>query len=127
MKAPGTAYDDPVLGRDPQPAHMRDFVHTYDDHGGVHVNSGIPNRAFFLVASSLGGHAWERAGRIWYETLRDSALRPGAGFHRFAALTATVAARLHGRDSREHEAVAEAWAEVGLELRQVAHAGAHPA
>jgi hypothetical protein len=37
MKAPGTAYDDPVLGKDPQPAHMDDFVHTTADNGGVHL------------------------------------------------------------------------------------------
>lgn len=45
MKAPGTAYDDPVLGKDPQPAHMQAYVNTTDDNGGVHINSGIPNRA----------------------------------------------------------------------------------
>ncbi|MFZ8326814.1 M4 family metallopeptidase, partial [Staphylococcus aureus] len=54
MSAPGTAYDDDVLGKDPQPGHMRDYVETSDDNGGVHINSGIPNRAFFLVASRLG-------------------------------------------------------------------------
>src|SRR5438128_1988995 len=43
MKAPGTAYDDKLLGKDPQPAHMRDFKRIHDDNGGVHVNSGIPN------------------------------------------------------------------------------------
>ena len=43
MKAPGTAYDDPVLGKDPQPAHMKDYVNTVSDNGGVHINSGIPN------------------------------------------------------------------------------------
>jgi Zn-dependent metalloprotease len=47
MAAPGTAYDDPILGKDPQPAHMKDFVNTQSDHGGVHINSGIPNHAFF--------------------------------------------------------------------------------
>ncbi|MBP9919773.1 MAG: M4 family metallopeptidase, partial [Dermatophilaceae bacterium] len=56
MKAPGTAYDDPVLGRDPQPAHMDDFEdlpHDAEhDNGGVHTNSGIPNRAFYLAASA---------------------------------------------------------------------------
>lgn len=62
MKAPGTAYDDPVIGKDPQPAHMRDFVYTYEDNGGVHINSGIPNHAFYLTALSLGGNAWEKAG-----------------------------------------------------------------
>ena len=69
MSAPGTAYDDDVLGKDPQPAHMDDYVETTDDNGGVHLNSGIPNRAFFLVADALGGRAWERAGQVWYDTL----------------------------------------------------------
>ena len=50
MKEPGTAYDDPRLGKDPQPAHMRDYLDTDEDSGGVHVNSGIPNKAFCLAA-----------------------------------------------------------------------------
>jgi Zn-dependent metalloprotease len=114
MRAPGTAFDDPVLGKDPQPGHMRDFVRTTDDNGGVHINSGIPNRAFHLAATALGGHAWERAGRIWYETLRDPGLRPNTGFRRFAGLTIEVAGRLHGAGSTEQRAVGDAWAEVGV-------------
>jgi Zn-dependent metalloprotease len=47
MKAPGTAYDDPTLGKDPQPAHMKNIYKGTADHGGVHINSGIPNHAFF--------------------------------------------------------------------------------
>src|SRR4030066_1456 len=49
MKDPGSAYDDPVLGRDPQPGHMKDYVKTTEDNGGVHINSGIPNRAFYEI------------------------------------------------------------------------------
>ena len=60
MKAPGTAYDDDVLGKDPQPAHMDDYVDTSEDDGGVHINSGIPNHAFYVAATTLGGNAWER-------------------------------------------------------------------
>ena len=75
MKAPGTAYDDPVLGKDPQPAHMKGYVQTMEDNGGVHINSGIPNNAFYRLAVALGGFAWEKAGRIWYEALRDPRLR----------------------------------------------------
>ena len=55
MKAPGTAYDDSRIGKDPQPAHMRDYSDTSDDNGGVHINSGIPNRAFYLAATGFGG------------------------------------------------------------------------
>ena len=52
---------------------MGDYVATTDDNGGVHINSGIPNHAFYLAATALGGHAWERAGRIWYDALHDRA------------------------------------------------------
>lgn len=117
MKEPGTAYDDDLLGKDPQPGHMRDYVRTMDDNGGVHINSGIPNKAFYLVATSLGGYAWERAGRIWYETLRDPALRPRSRFRRFARLTEATASRLYGTGSAEHEAVTGAWEGVGLAVR----------
>ena len=116
MKAPGTAYDDPVLGKDPQPAHMKDFVSTYQDNGGVHINSGIPNHAFYLAATSIGGNAWEKAGRIWYETLRDPQLRPQWGFRRFAGLTITVAGRLFGAGGAEEQAVREAWSQVGIDI-----------
>jgi len=114
MKAPGTAYDDPVLGKDPQPAHMRDFVTTYQDNGGVHINSGIPNHAFYLAAVALGGNAWEQAGRIWYEALRDSKLRPNAGFRTFARLTVVSAGRLYGPNSPEQRAIHDSWMKVGV-------------
>ena len=55
MAAPGTAYDDPALGKDPQVGDMADYVETTDDNGGVHLNSGIPNRAFHLAATAIGG------------------------------------------------------------------------
>lgn len=115
MKEPGTAYDDPVLGKDPQPASMADYVFTNEDQGGVHINSGIPNRAFYLFASELGGKAWEVAGRIWYEALRDPRLKPSDGFKAFAKLTASNASRLFG--SSEKKAVTAAWKEVGIKLR----------
>jgi Zn-dependent metalloprotease len=114
MRAPGTAYDDERLGgKDPQPAHLRDYVRTTSDNGGVHTNSGIPNHAFYLAATALGGAAWERAGRIWYDVLTGGALQPAATFPQFARLTVAAAERLFGADARR--AVAEAWAGVGLE------------
>ena len=114
MKAPGTAYDDPVLGKDPQPAHMKNYVNTSQDNGGVHTNSGIPNHAFYLVGTKLGGFAWEKAGRIWYETIRDPRLRSTASFRAFALLTVTNADRLYGHNGAERQAVKEAWNEVGI-------------
>lgn len=114
MKEPGTAYDDPLVGTDPQPAHMRDYVNTLEDSGGVHINSGIPNRAFYLAASEIGGYAWEVTGEIWYQALLNPALRPFANFERFARLTAGIAAYYHGRNSPEANAVRDAWTAVGI-------------
>jgi Zn-dependent metalloprotease len=113
MKAPGTAYDDPSLGRDPQPAHMRSYVTSADDNGGVHINSGIPNHAFYLVATALGGNAWLVAGRIWYVVLTTK-LFPHAGFQDFAAATVVVAGEEYGVGSTIQITVAEAWSQVGL-------------
>lgn len=116
LAAPGTAYDDPVLGRDPQPGHLRDYVETEDDNGGVHLNSGIPNRAFHLTASAIGGPAWERAGQVWYDTLTAPTLAPDADFAAFAALTVQCAQRRFGDSSVEARAVREGWGGVGLEV-----------
>jgi Zn-dependent metalloprotease len=113
MKAPGTAYDDPVLGKDPQPAHMKDYVNTLSDNGGVHINSGIPNHAFYIVATELGGYAWERAGKIWYVALKDK-LTANSNFQNCADLTYQAAGELFGAGSIEQQAVQKGWAEVGL-------------
>jgi Zn-dependent metalloprotease len=113
MKAPGTAYDDPILGKDPQPAHMNDYIVTTEDNGGVHLNSGIPNRAFYETAIRLGGNAWEKAGNIWYKTLTEK-LRPNSNFRNAMTLTVTAAGELYGINSLEQKAVREAWSEVGL-------------
>jgi Zn-dependent metalloprotease len=113
MKAPGTAYDDDVLGKDPQPGTMDGFVRTGRDNGGVHINSGIPNHAFFLIADQLGGKAWEHAGQIWFDVLTGGELAVDAGFADFARLTVRAAAARFG-DGAEREAVIKAWSEVGV-------------
>ncbi|WP_327291205.1 M4 family metallopeptidase [Streptomyces sp. NBC_01198] len=113
MKEPGTAYDDPQLGKDPQPASMADYVTTTQDNGGVHLNSGIPNRAFYLTAAALGGHAWEQAGRIWYDTLTGGKLSAQSQFADFAAATAAAAVARYG-EGAQSQAVRAAWTEVGV-------------
>lgn len=57
MKAPGTAYDDALLGTDPQPGHMRDYVVTTEDNGGVHINSGIPNLGVLRAGGAPEGES----------------------------------------------------------------------
>ncbi len=115
MSAPGTAHIN-----DRQPGSMADYVDLPDDNnprndnGGVHINSGIPNRAFHLAATKIGGHAWEKAGRIWFEALVGGRLEPTSDFKQAAEATHQVAAELYGENGAEHEAVATAWQEVGV-------------
>ena len=116
MKAPGTAYDDPKLGgKDPQPATMADYVETTDDDGGVHINSGIPNRAFYLAATAFGGSSWEHAGRIWYAALADPKLTSTSTFAQFATRTSAQAKALFGADAQA--TVKAAWKGVGITAR----------
>ncbi len=113
LKAPGTAYDDPVLGVDPQPFHMDDYLSTSSDNGGVHINSGIPNHAFYLLAQNLCGNAWERAGQIWYDTLQ-SIDNPHATFADWADRTLEMARERFGAGSTEAIQTRRSWKLVGI-------------
>ena len=114
MTEPGTAYDDPRLGKDPQVGSMADYVDTDEDNGGVHINSGIPNRAFALAAIALGGPSWERAGRVWYDTLTAGEVSADVDFATFAQATVASAGRLFADDATVTEQVRSAWQQVGV-------------
>jgi len=107
MKAPGTAnrYDN-------QPSDMDHYLGGAADNGGVHANSGIPNHAFFVTATTLGGRAWEAPGRIWYDALIDPQVRPNCSFSQFAAVTVHHAGSRYGPTSAQAEAVRAGWAAV---------------
>jgi Zn-dependent metalloprotease len=110
MENPGTAFvNDPDLGTDPQPAHLSKLYTGPRDRGGVHINSGIPNRAFVLTAKALKGNAWDLAGRIWYDTLLQ--LTTASQFLDCAKQTVQVATG-HGAAARK--AVKAAWKKVGI-------------
>ncbi|MEW5855511.1 MAG: M4 family metallopeptidase [Myxococcota bacterium] len=97
----------------PQPGHMSQFQDLPDteqtDWGGVHVNSGIPNRAACLVRNALGA---DKVGRVWFQTLRYH-LGPTSTFSDMVNGTATSCSevQLSGEDCAQ---VAAAWTQVGL-------------
>jgi Zn-dependent metalloprotease len=107
------AYEnDPYFGTDPQPKHVRDQYKGNDDNGGVHINSGIPNHAFYRFATALNGNAWEEAGGVWYDTLL--LLKSDAQFVDMAQATQKTALEQYGRGSTVHLALMAAWKAVGL-------------
>jgi Zn-dependent metalloprotease len=96
---------------------MSDYVHTMSDNHGVHTNSGIPNHAFYVVATTLGGPAWKAAGTIWYDTLANPRLKPNATFASFAAVTLSQARTRYGTTSAEADAVKAGWEAVKVPVR----------
>ncbi len=84
----------------------------WNDFGGVHLNSGIPNHAFYLVATQLGGYAWDDPGTIWYKTLLQ--LWPEAQFADCANVSIQVAGAQFGTGSAQQQAVKNAWDQVGV-------------
>lgn len=111
MKAPGTAYDDPQLGQDPQPDSMAKYVQTFEDEGGVHINSGIPNKAFYLAATGIGGKSWEGAGKIWYQT--NLTVRATCDFLTWAQTTCEIGKTMGASIESILQA---AWKTVGIEV-----------
>jgi Zn-dependent metalloprotease len=121
ISSPGTAYAHPEFEPDPQPDHYKNYKNRPDDlagdWGGVHVNSGIPSKAFYLTAKNLGGYPWDKAARIWFDALKYSGR--DTNFTSFATLTSQQAKRLFG--VTERDAVLSAWEDVGIKLSRAAH------
>lgn len=97
-----------------QPAHMNEFQvlpNTPEgDNGGVHVNSGIPNRAFFLFATSVGK---DKAEQVYYKALRDYLVR-SSQFIDMRNAVIQAATDLHGAASAEVTAAKNAFDAVGI-------------
>lgn len=109
MAKPGTAYDNDLLGKDPQVGHMDKFVDTFLDNGGVHINSGIPNKAFTVFAGKSGQHPWQAPLKVWLKAMAKA--KPTTTFAEFAALTHNAAA---DQPQPVRTAVVEGWKAVGI-------------
>lgn len=91
MKAPGTAFDNKLMGKDQQPDHMRNYYQGERDNHGVHINSGIPNKAFYLVAIEIGT---DKAALIWYNAMQN--LYATTNFNQFVQIVIKAAQKLVG-------------------------------
>lgn len=122
---PGGALRDianPANGDPPQPAHTDDFVEMpndgspFNDNGGVHYNSGIPNHAYYLMVQAIGR---DDAEAIVYRALTEK-LESDSNFEDFRTALLEVARELYGEDSPEYEGVDSSFAAVGLDGTWVA-------
>lgn len=107
MKAPGTANDFDI-----QPDHMDDYFTGQEDNQGVHINSGILNKAFYLTALEIG---IDDSAFIWFETLK--VLWRTANFNDMLDNLINVSTRLIEQERIEiksTEAIKSSFVEVGL-------------
>ena len=100
-----------------QPSHYDDavFLGTNTDNGGVHYNSGIPNKAFYLIASDIGK---EKAEQIYYRALTTYLTR-SSGFIMLRIALEESAVDFHGGSSPELASVKQALDAVGIVYREV--------
>jgi len=88
-----------------------------DDNGGVHIYSGIPNKAFYLFSIALGGYSYEKAGQVWWKTLNSGRIPPKCTFLQFADATVEQSQTLYGDDVAK--TLRNAWNEVGVKRASV--------
>jgi Zn-dependent metalloprotease len=113
MANPGTAFiGDPYMGTDPQPGHMNDLHTGPEDNQGVHINSGIPNRAFVEFARAVGGFAFDVPGQIWYEVMLGLVFN--SDFQDCAALSVQVASSHEAAVPGVTQLLRAAWQTVGI-------------
>ncbi len=93
-----------------QPKHYSQYV----PNGDPHLNSGIPNHAFYQAAMKLGGRSWEKLGKVWYNALTGGKTSKTMGFAKFASLTRAAAKALFASDPKVYAAVDGGWKAVGL-------------
>ncbi|MGB8955350.1 MAG: M4 family metallopeptidase [Tumebacillaceae bacterium] len=94
-----------------QPEHMSQYVTTTADNGGIHTNSGIPNKAFYNFATAIGSR--NDAAKIWYIAMKDY-MTPTTNFAGARAATLAACAALYGSTSITYSALQNAWTSVGI-------------
>ncbi|HDR7449561.1 TPA: peptidase M4 family protein, partial [Bacillus toyonensis] len=97
-----------------QPAHMNDYQYLppteEGDNGGVHINSGIPNKAAYLTINAIGK---EKAEKVYYRAL-TTYLTPTSDFSKARAALLQSVADYDGVNSATYQAVQKAWNDVGV-------------
>ncbi len=95
-----------------QPAHMDNYFDLPDtyDYGGVHDNSGIPNKAAYNIASNIG---MDKTAKIYYRALTQY-MHPDTNFQQASYCLVQAAADLYGKGSNEITAIKNSFASTGV-------------
>lgn len=101
---------------DHSPKHMKDYrwLAPFEDNGGVHINSGILNHAFYKLCMKLNEPSYGKPIQIAYEGLLK--LNQFSQFKDIAKAEHKASQELYGIDSYESKTVREAYREVGIKI-----------
>jgi len=102
----GTSLNDPGF----QPAHVSEMYTGEQDHGGVHINSGIGNHAYYLFATAVG---LEKGEQVFFRALFNY-LTKSSQFIDFRLAVLQSAKDLYGDGSAEVTAAGNAFDQVGI-------------
>ncbi|MBK8955182.1 MAG: M4 family metallopeptidase [Saprospiraceae bacterium] len=101
-----------------QPKHVSEQYKGTLDNGGVHINSGIPNHAFYLFVKELAKSSSEEQGKviaekIFYRALSNYLTR-SSNFKDLRNAVEQACIDLHGNNSNVHNAARFAFDQVGI-------------
>ena len=107
---------------DDDPDHYSERYTGTSDNGGVHINSGIGNHVFYLLAQggthhlsgvTVTGIGADNAAKIWYKAL-TTYMTSGTNFAGARTATLSAASALFGATSAQYTSVATAWCAAGV-------------
>jgi Zn-dependent metalloprotease/PKD repeat protein len=93
-----------------QPAHTSEMYLGTDDNGGIHLNSGICNYAYYIFASKIGKN---KAEQVYYRALTEY-LTKTSGFIDLRIAVVQSARDLYGESSSEFHEAGWAFESVGI-------------
>jgi bacillolysin len=93
-----------------QPRHVNEQYHGTQDNGGVHINSGIPNHAFYKYATAI---TRDKAATVYYKALADY-LTKSSQFIDLRLAVIQAATDLYGAGSAEVVQAGVAFDQVGI-------------
>ncbi|MBP9664660.1 MAG: M4 family metallopeptidase [Pyrinomonadaceae bacterium] len=107
---------------DDDPDHYSERYTGSSDSGGVHINSGIANHAFYLAANGgthhrsgviVAGMGTTNAARIWYRAMTVY-MTSSTNFSGARTAMLNAATDLFGSSSTQYNTTATAWCAVGV-------------
>jgi len=121
LSSPGTAYDNVVLGKDPQVDHMS-RINTDSGNSGIFINNGILNKAAYLMTEGGDFHGVhiergigpDKLAKIYMAVIKKLKTRAKSKVDFLSFKTLVISTAGEELDTSDQRVVADAFRAVGL-------------